>query len=113
MVTLCKAMTVSEVARLLTAGPMRIWRILDHYVEAARVQENILQVQTVGLDETAERRGYRYISLFHDLDERRLLFACDGRKAEVGDQVRREEVKRSQYTWLKDADRCSSPISPV
>ena len=166
IVTLCRAMTVSEVAQLLRVGPMRIWRILDHYVEAARAQEDFVDVQAVGLDETAARRGHRYISLFHDLEERRLLFACDGRKAEVVDafcedleahggcaenvrkicidmsasfasgiaaylpwaevtfdefhviqlvnkavdQVRREEVKqvpllkRSRYTWLKDAD---------
>ena len=47
VVTLCKAMTVSEVAQLLSVGPMRIWRILDHYVEAARAQENFLQVRAV------------------------------------------------------------------
>jgi hypothetical protein len=85
VVTLCKAMTVSEVAQLLQVGPMRIWRILDRYVEAARAQEDFRKVQAVGLDETAARRGHRYISLFHDLEERRLLFACEGRKAEVVD----------------------------
>ncbi len=35
------------------------------------------------MDETAARRGHAYISLFHDLDAGRLLFACEGRKAEV------------------------------
>ena len=40
-------------------------------------------MSNVGLDETACRRGHNFISLFHDLDERRVLIATKGRKAEV------------------------------
>jgi transposase len=83
LVTLCKAMTVHQVAELLNVSDMRIWRILDRYVDGARAQEDFSSVQSVGLDETAARRGQDYVSLFHDLDAARLLFACEGRKAEV------------------------------
>jgi transposase len=83
IVTLCQAMTVRQVAQLLTVSDMRIWRTLDYYVEGARAQEAFSAVAAVGLDETAARRGHDYISLFHDLDAGRLLFACAGRKAEV------------------------------
>ena len=62
---------------------MRLWRVLDHYVERARAQEDFSEVKSVGLDETAARRGHHYISLFHDLDQARLLFATEGRKAAV------------------------------
>ncbi len=83
IVTLCQAMTVRQVAQLLAVSDMRIWRTLDYYVEGARAQEDFSAVAAVGLDETAARRGHEYISLFHDLDAGRLLFACAGRKAEV------------------------------
>ncbi|MGB9408905.1 MAG: ISL3 family transposase [Terracidiphilus sp.] len=83
IVTLCRAMTVRQVARLLGVSDMRIWRTLDHYVERARAREDFSQVRHVGLDETAARRGQHYISLFHDLEAQRLLFACAGRKGEV------------------------------
>jgi transposase len=83
IVTLCQAMTVRQVAQLLTVSDMRIWRTLDHYVDQARAQEDFSAVAAVGLDETAARRGHDYISLFHDLEAGRLLFACEGRKAEV------------------------------
>ena len=83
IVTLCQAMTVRQVAQLLAVSDMRIWRTLDYYVEGARAQEDFSAVVAVGLDETAARRGHDYISLFHDLDAGRLLFACEGRKAEV------------------------------
>jgi transposase len=83
LVTLCKAMPIRQVAQLLGVSDMRIWRTLDHYVEQARAQEYFSGAVSIGIDETAARRGHNYISLFHDLDAPRLLFACEGRKAEV------------------------------
>ncbi len=83
IVTLIKAMPVRQVAHLLAVSDLRIWRILDHSVDSARAQEDFSSVTTLGLDETAARRGHHYISLFHDLDAGRLLFACEGRNAEV------------------------------
>ena len=83
IVTLCQAMTVRQVAQLLGVGDMRLWRTLDYYVDGARAQEDFSAVTSIGLDETAARRGHHYISLFHDLDAPRLLFACEGRKADV------------------------------
>ncbi|MCG5538680.1 transposase, partial [Halorhodospira sp. 9622] len=50
-----------------------------HYVEIARAQEDFGSVRAVGIDETASRRGQNYITVFQDLDARRLLFACQGR----------------------------------
>jgi len=77
--TLCQAMPVQTVARHLGVGDDALWRLLRHYVGSARDQEDFSTVQAVGIDETAARRGQDYITLFHDLIERRLLFACPGR----------------------------------
>ncbi len=79
VVTLCQAPPVATVARHLGVGDERLWGVLDHYVGRARAQEDHSQVSAVGLDETAARRGQHYISLFHDLTGKRLLFACEGR----------------------------------
>jgi len=83
MVVLARQMPVRAVAQLLGLNDGQIWRVLDHYVDAARSQEDFSSVQRVGLDETASRRGHNYISLFHDLVARRLLFACEGREKTV------------------------------
>lgn len=80
VVTLCKQMPVRAVSRLLGVSDGQIWRLLDHHVDAAREQESFESVTAVGIDETASKRGQNYISLFHDLDQKRLLFACEGRK---------------------------------
>lgn len=83
LITMCRATPIRQVALLLGAGDMRLWRTLDHYVDQARAEEDFSGVTTIGLDETAARRGHNYISLFHDLDAQRLLYACEGRKGEV------------------------------
>jgi len=81
LVTLCKTMAVSQVAQLPGVSDGRIWRTLDHYVDQAHAQEDFSTVTSAGLDETASRRGHNDISLFHDLDAQRVLYACEGRKA--------------------------------
>ena len=86
IVTLAGAMTVRQVAQLLGVSDGRVWRPLDHYVDAARAQEDCSAVAAVGLDATAARRGHHDISRFHHLEAPRLLFAGAGRKATVVDE---------------------------
>ncbi len=78
-ITLCRAMPVRKVAEMLGVSDGAVWRVVDHQVEKARSQEDFSDVRVVGMDETACRRGQRYISLFQDLDEPRVLFGCEGR----------------------------------
>jgi transposase len=79
VIALVREMPVTAVADLLDVGDDRIWRVVTHYVEAARAEEDFSTVTSVGIDETAARRGHEYITLVHDLRARRLLFACEGR----------------------------------
>jgi len=83
VIALAREMPVKTIADLLEVGDDRIWRVLDHYVPAARALEDFSDVTAVGIDETAARRGHNYITLFHDLDAGRLLFACEGRDADT------------------------------
>ena len=83
LVVLAKQMPVHAIGQLLGLHDGQIWRVLDHYVEAARQAEDFSNVQHIGLDETASRRGHNDISLFHDLASKRLLFACEGRDKSV------------------------------
>lgn len=87
LITLCQAMPVARVQKLFNIGGNdRIWGILNYYIPRARDEEDFSQVKNIGVDETAARRGQDYISLFHDLDNHKVLFATEGRKAEVFDQ---------------------------
>jgi len=81
--TLAKAMPVSTTARQLRTDDRALWRVLDHHVTQAQAREDYSTVTTIGVDETACRRGHHYITLVHDLAERRLIFATPGRDAQT------------------------------
>jgi transposase len=76
---LVREMPVKAAAALLGEHDTRIWRVLDHYVQIARAQADYSEVERVGIDETSARRGQDYISLFYDLDRKRLLFGTEGK----------------------------------
>jgi Transposase and inactivated derivatives len=81
IVALCREMPMAAVARMLGTTGDRIARVLDHHVGQARAKENHVAVTQLAVDERSARRGQRFITLFHDPAERRLLFATPGRKA--------------------------------
>lgn len=83
LMQLMQAMPVRVVARLVTEHDTRLWRVLHHYVETARAQADYAEVARIGVDETAARRGHDYISLFVDLDAKRLLFATPGKDSQT------------------------------
>ena len=76
---LAKAMPVLAVGRIVGEHDTRIWRIVGHYVDEARSQADHSTVTCVGMDETASQRGQKYVSLFVDMKERKVLFATPGK----------------------------------
>ena len=78
--TLCLDLPVRQAAELLRCKDKRLWRRIEFYVAQARALEDFAGVRTVGIDETSLRRGQHYITVVHDLDRKRLLFATEGRE---------------------------------
>ncbi len=83
IVALCREMPVRVVARLLGVSDGRVWRVLEHHVQRARAQADHAQVRRIAVDERSARRGQRFLTLFHDADQRRLLFATPGRDGQT------------------------------
>ncbi len=80
---LVRDMPVSAVAELLGEEDMRLWRVVQHYVEAAAARESWAGVRRICVDETSARRGHRYVTCVVDADTRRLLFLAEGRSSET------------------------------
>lgn len=57
--------------------------IIGHYVEKARAAVDLSEVKAVGIDETSNRRGHEYITLFVDLSAKHLVFATPGKDVET------------------------------
>ena len=83
IVALCREMPMAAVARRLGVSDDRIARVLDFHVAQARTQEGHDEVRQRAVDDRSAHRGQRYITLFHDPGERRLLDATPGRKADT------------------------------
>jgi transposase len=64
---------------MLRVRDKQLWRRIEHYVSEARAKQDMSSVQLVGIDETSMKRGQDYITVAHDLGEKRLLFAVHGR----------------------------------
>ena len=79
--TLVTHMPVAAVARLVGEHDTRLWRIIIHYVEAALARLDLADLRRICIDETAAKRGHSYISLFVDIDRRRVVFIADGKDA--------------------------------
>jgi transposase len=90
LMALMREMPVKAVARIVGEHDTRLWRLVDHHVEEARQRVDMSAVKAVAVDETAARRGQDYVSLFMDLDRRRLLFGTEGRDQETVEAFRKD-----------------------
>jgi transposase len=81
MLTYAAQMPIAPLSRIAREHDTRIWRVIEHHVGAARASLDFSFVTKVGMDETSARRGQDYVSLFMDLERRRVMFATPGRDA--------------------------------
>jgi len=79
LLTYGKHMAVAPLAAMAGEHDTRVWRVLEHHVEAARAGLDFSEVADVGMDETSSKRGQDYVSIFMDLEKSQVLFATEGR----------------------------------
>lgn len=85
--TLVREMPVRAAARIIGITDHRLWRIVTHYVTRAVADFDLSDVEAVGLDETASKRGHNYVTVFIDMQRRDkpVLFVTPGKgKATLG-----------------------------
>ena len=67
-------MPVHQVAAFVGTYDKKIWNIMHAYRDACRELEDYSKVTSIGVDETAARRGHHHVTLFVDLNERKTIF---------------------------------------
>ena len=79
--TLAREMPVAACARILRCADNALWRQIDAHVGLARAKESYAGVAVIGIDETSCAKGHSYITLVHDLQQARLIYATPGKDA--------------------------------
>lgn len=83
IMTLCREMPFSAVARLVNLSWHRVAAICKRYVDLALEQADFSEVKRLAADETSRARGHDYVTLVADADKRRVLFVTEGRDAKT------------------------------
>jgi transposase len=99
---LLRQMPVSATARQVGETDKRLWRMLWAHVGAAYPKADFSGVTCVGCDEMSVRKGHHYISVFCDLIDRRVLFACEGKDKQTWEKFARElEAHNGHHRAIK------------
>lgn len=87
---LMREMPVNRAGAILGESDTRLWRLLFAHVEAAWAELSWASVIWVGADEMNRRKGHHYLTVFVDLDARRVLLAVEGKDASVWERFAEE-----------------------
>lgn len=81
--TLMREMPVQKAGEILGADDQRLWRMLFAHVDATWAELSWENVVWVGADEMNRRKGHNYLTVFVDLEAKRVLLAVEGKDASV------------------------------
>jgi transposase len=72
-------MPVNKTAAILKVYPNRIWRFFNYWIKRAVDKDKQNEITSIGIDETSRKKGHDYVTIAVDLDEKRVVFATDGK----------------------------------
>ncbi len=78
-----REMPVNKVAEILRVYPKRIWTIFNYWISIASSEDDRQGVKNIGVDETSSKKGHKYVTIAADMDQRRVLFATEGKGKET------------------------------
>jgi len=81
VVLMAQDMQVSHVAKRVNENDTRIWRIIKHYIKKALQKLDFSNITTFCVDETSERKGHKYITIFANKVTGYVLYVCKGKDA--------------------------------
>ncbi len=95
--TLMREMPVSKAGEILGETDQKLWRALFAHVDAAWAELSWENVVWVGADEMNRKKGHNYLTVFADLEARRVLLAVEGKDAGTWEQFAAQLVKHNGH----------------
>ena len=87
-----REMPVNRVAQTLGVNTQRVWTLFNYWIDKASQNDNPSTITKLGVDETSSRKGHKYVTLGVDLQEARMIHACEGK----GKETRRWCIKHKK-----------------
>lgn len=75
-------MPVNKAGKILQVYPNRLWNIFNYWISLAHSQDDIENPNKIGFDETSTKKGHNYVTTMVDLNEKRVLYATEGKGAD-------------------------------
>jgi len=83
LIQLASSMPVHSVSKLVGVHDDKLWDMLYRYIEQTRMKEDFSDIETIGMDETSQRKGHNYITLFVDMQQRRTIYVTEGKSVQT------------------------------
>lgn len=101
VVALGKEMSVASVARRVKIHEESAWRILAYHVNDAIARVDLSQLDTIGVDEISVKKGHKYITLFYDIKNAKMIYIAMGKgkntiktfKDTISKKINPEQIK--------------------
>jgi transposase len=95
--TLIREMPVNKAGEILGETDQKLWRMLFAHVAAAWTDLSWEGVVWVGADEMNRRKGHNYLTVFVDLQAKRVLLAVEGKDASVWERFADQLLKHNGH----------------
>jgi len=97
VLTLMREMPVKKAGEILGETDQKLWRALFAHVAAAWKELSWEKVIWVGADEMNRKKGHNYLTVFMDLQAKRVLLAVEGKDASVWERFAAELGKHNGH----------------
>ncbi|MBN8707305.1 MAG: ISL3 family transposase [Bacteroidetes bacterium] len=106
-----KYMPVNGIKRITGESNQKLWTVLERYVELAHREQDWSEVKQLAVDETSSQRGHDYVTVVADPEERRVLFATEGKDKTTLERFKGE--MKSHKAKPKQIKQISMDMSPA
>jgi len=107
---LASHMPISAVAKVISETDQKIWRLLDEYINKAREFEDYSLTSAIGMDETSKKKNHDYVTLFVDLNKKKVAFVAEGKSNQTVKEFKEDlEVHQGKAENIKDVSCDMSP----
>jgi len=74
-----------------------LWRVLNAYVEEAHQSVDLFDLTQVGSDELSYRKRHKYVTVFADMEQKRVVYAVKGKDKSTWERFCEDLQRRNDH----------------